>query len=208
MSVPNPELAQLCSALARVFSWPDPEQVELGTGNPLLLALGSLARLEGEPAEHFGGLFDQLWKVLEEQAADGQLLHQAEVEFARLFLVPSEQLVEPYQHAHCGEGAAALAPRLHASYRSAGLEMAESCGDLPDHLATELEFLALLLDTGKKCEARCFVRDHLGAFGSRLAAQVLEHATSPLYQTAAESLARLLSLDTLNFDPRTDPVEC
>jgi len=122
--------------------------------------------------------------------ADPRWPQQAEaiaVEFARLFAVPGEQAVRPYESVYCdsltidmstacspyfesGPQPEGLTGFLHGPstssvsevYRRAGFELDASLHELPDHLAIELEFMGQLLARGAQDHARDFFTQHLG----------------------------------------------
>jgi TorA maturation chaperone TorD len=210
MNPPTLGQIKLFEALSQFFSKPGAEQVCMGFENPLLSALGFAANEEAEEEGPFGRLFDHLWIGVREQdqrPAERALL-DLEVEFARLFLVPSEVRIMPYEHWITGKSPALLATTLKASYGKVGLALASTERDLPDHISTELEFVARSLASDQIDIARSFVQNHLAAFGLGFAAKVDERSEFPVYSIAAQTLIQLLSLDSLKLEAPTDCIEC
>lgn len=152
--------------------------------------------------------------------ADSQWPHQAEaiaVEYARLFAVPGEQAVQPYESVYCDtltidettacspyflpepQRAGGLTGFLHGSstiavreaYRQAGFELDPTAHELPDHLAVELEFMARLLERGAT-EAAAFFRDHLGRWVFPCLSDVQQRAQRGFFHEAAASLTEFM----------------
>jgi TorA maturation chaperone TorD len=139
------------------------------------------------------------------------------VEFTRLFAVPGEQAVHPYESVYCDtlaidtstacspyfepeaqsmglsgflHGSSAVAVR--AAYRRAGFEVDAAVHELPDHLAIELEFMGQLLARGGVEQAETFFAEHLGRWVFRCLADVRQEALSGFYRTVADALAVFL----------------
>ncbi|NQU47344.1 MAG: molecular chaperone TorD family protein [Planctomycetes bacterium] len=200
----------LFAALSLVFAKPEANQVCHDPVNPLLSALGVAANEEWRTKNHFQDLFNRLWDGLTQMnsISPEKAFHDLEVEFARLFLVPSNTRIMPYEHSITGKSPALLAASLQASYQEYGLSVTTIEKDLPDHISTQLEFVARILGTDDVKIARSFVQDHLGAFGRAFAAGVLEKTQCPLYEVAANTLIQLLSMDYLNLETNTNCIEC
>ena len=152
--------------------------------------------------------------------ADPHWPNQAEaiaIEYARLFAVPGEQAVRPYESAYCDtlsidtstacspyfkpepqrcglsgflHGPSSLAVR--EAYRQAGFELDSSAHELPDHLAIELEFMGRLLEHGELERARTFFAEHLGRWAVRCLEDVKRNVPSGFYRLAAGTLATFL----------------
>lgn len=73
-------------------------------------------------------------------------------------------------------------------YRSCGYEVSDEGRELPDHLAVELEFLALLARDGRTAEVAEFREKHLRPFLSKILPLIMESARS-VYGSAAGILA-------------------
>lgn len=153
--------------------------------------------------------------------ADSQWPHQAEaiaVEYARLFAVPGEQAVQPYESVYCDtltiDETTACSPYffpepqrdggltgfLHGSstiavreaYRQAGFELDPTAHELPDHLAVELEFMGRLLERGATEEAAAFFRDHLGRWVFPCLSEIQQRAQRGFFRDAVASLTEFM----------------
>ena len=139
-----------------------------------------------------------------------------EVEYTRLFLGPGLPAVPPYESVYVdGEEADAPGPlwgqatfAVRDAYRQAGL--APHPGpEPPDHLATDLEFVAMLsqreamtLADGDLGEAEAmrqrrasFLRDHLNRWAPVVAEKAAAEAQHPLYQAAARLLQAVVATE-------------
>ncbi len=193
MKTPSPcDAALLCGALSLTFAAPQPALLRFDPRNPLLNALGRL----GEDWER---VFEDLWAAVQELGEDPaeRALRTVEIEYARLFLVPSAERILPFEHAHRPVSPGALGAELRRLYRQAGLDSSPSLHELPDHVATELEFLARLLDEGSFARARHFSAEHLRDFLPSFAEAVRERTTSSFFRTAADALERIPELTSL-----------
>ncbi|MDR2155855.1 MAG: molecular chaperone TorD family protein [Burkholderiaceae bacterium] len=88
---------------------------------------------------------------------------------------------------------------VRAFYRRHGVQAADWRLRADDHLVTELEFVALLLERGELKEAARFLKTHLLAWLPSFAARVSQRAATPFYAalaaitlTACESCAARL----------------
>lgn len=135
------------------------------------------------------------------------------VEYARLFAVPGEQAVHPYESAYCdtlsidtstacsayfgdqrpivglagfigGSSASAVA----RAYAEAGFELNPAAHELPDHISIELEFMGRLLERGEVDQANTFFTDHLGRWVFRCLDEMRQKACSGFYRVVTESL--------------------
>ena len=139
------------------------------------------------------------------------------VEYARLFAVPGEHAVQPYESAYCDTltidtstacssyfaaeppptgltgflyGPSAVAVRN--AYRRAGFELAPAAHELPDHLAIELEFMGRLLERGECEGAKVFFSEHLGRWVFRCLEEIKQKTGGGFYLGVAEALAAAL----------------
>lgn len=137
----------------------------------------TLAKQWGKETKSVDAVEDPRWPLQEQEIA---------VEYARLFVVPSEHAIRPYESVYCDtlsidhstacsvyyppeppahrlcgflQGPSSAAVR--EAYRQAGLEPDPAHPELPDHLATELEFVGRLLALGKAGQAKVFFTEHL-----------------------------------------------
>lgn len=84
-------------------------------------------------------------------------------------------------------------------YRSCGYEIGNERQELPDHLAVELEFLALLASEGKIQQLLEFEKNHLKPF-LRLVLPLIIKSKRPVYSSAA----KILEIWKLNTDRKGD----
>ena len=153
-------------------------------------------------------------------AEDATWPQQAEaiaVEYARLFAVPGEQSVQPYESVYCDTltidtstacspyfesepQAIGLAGFLHGpstvavreAYRRAGFELDPTLHELPDHLAIELEFLGQLLARGAQDQAKDFFTQHLGRWVFRCLEEITQKTHIDFYRVVADTLTTFL----------------
>jgi TorA maturation chaperone TorD len=154
------------------------------------------------------------------------------VEFARLFAVPGESSVRPYESVYCDaltiDASTACSPYfepdtpvegltgfLHGpsavavgeAYRQAGFELDPSVHELPDHLAVELEFMGRLLEQGAVSKAKDFFSEHLGRWAFRCLGEIKKKSNSDFYRLVACQMADFLKQEQALFlvTPITDP---
>ena len=151
------------------------------------------------------------------EAFGAQELQALLVDYTRLFLGPPSPLAAPYgsmwlsgENTVMQESTVAL----EGLYSEAGFEIDEELGDMPDHVAVELEFLYLL--TFKQNEARrageevaiagwdqlhdLFLRGHLGAWIAPFAQAVKANAGTAFYRELAD-----LTVDFLRMEVKRLP---
>ena len=137
-------------------------------------------------------------------AAD--VLHELRVEHARLFTGPGRPEVGAFESEHLdrdGDGPGRLdgpsSRRVAAWYRAAGFARAAAHHDLPDHVATELEFLHALArdEAARRREGRIddaselrrvtdrFLREHAGRWMPEFGRAALAATTNPFYRSLA-----------------------
>ena len=171
-------------------------------------------------AERFAGDGQQSQVCDIDPAEDPHWLDAAEeiaVDYARLFAVPGEQSVHPYESAYCdtlsidtsaacsayfenqrpivglpgfigGPSASALA----RAYAGSGFELDPACHELPDHLSIELEFMGRLLERGDVDATKVFFQEHLGQWAFRCLEDVKRNVPSGFYRIAADTLTTFL----------------
>ncbi len=125
-------------------------------------------------------------------------------EHARLFIGPPQAAIRPYESCFI-EGDQLMADcalAVHEYYAGAGIVFDGAvCQDAPDHIAVELNALAMLC-LGRTGHAaadrerleRAFLDAHLGRWGQTFAARLLQSTQEPLYRAAAELLEYALAL--------------
>jgi len=111
-----------------------------------------------------------------------------QADFSRLFVAGRDGCApnESYQLALGPAGAAALAAALEREYAGEGVSLDPAAGELPDHVAVEMEFVAFLCDRERAAwrdrreaegrrlllRQRQFLREHLGRWVPRFAREV------------------------------------
>ncbi|MBI4004428.1 MAG: molecular chaperone TorD family protein [Candidatus Omnitrophica bacterium] len=166
-----------------------------------------------------------------EDATWPQQVEAIAVEYARLFAVPGEQAVHPYESVYCDpltidastacsayfepepqpEGLTGFlygpsTRSVSEVYQRAGFELNPSLHELPDHLAIELEFMGQLLARGAQDQARNFFTQHLGRWVFHCLDEIRQE-TQPtgFYRTVADALVAFLEHDQDGRSPATIP---
>ena len=145
------------------------------------------------------------------------------VDFARLFAVPGEHAVRPYESAYCDtieiDASTACSTYVHSApscsvtgllhgpsatavravYRQAGFELDPAVGELPDHVAVELEFVGRLLERAAEREAAAFFQAHLGRWVFRCLHGIKRHAQIAFYRTVADVAETFLRFEERAF---------
>lgn len=191
-----PAQSVLYRCLAEGFSTPTAERLTDFAGALVLVqtACEELYEVEGAPVPP-----STIVKALE-NALKGADLPALQAEYTRLFVfgVPTTpcRLLESVQREGTLVGEAA--EKTSRWYLQLGLEAKER---EPDHLVTELEFLAHLtgtpLENGKRVEHyrnvyRGFLQDHLLGWGPELASKIRAATEEPLYLALVDLMAWLL----------------
>lgn len=139
-------------------------------------------------------------------------LQELLVDYTRLFLGPPSPLAAPYGSIWLGGEGTVMQEStvaLEGLYGEAGFEVDDELGDMPDHVAVELEFLYLL--TFKQNEARrageevaiagwdqlhdLFLRGHLGAWIAPFTQAVSATAGTAFYRELADLTARFVRME-------------
>lgn len=199
-----PVIASLSAARASVYQ----VLATLYLEPPSRALVSGLLALTGEMAE----LFDEqgaacLRRYARSYAGDTEPLHQ---EFHDLFKVPLGRYVTPYEAVYrdqrvVGEtrvagllmGPSTLA--VMATYRDSGVQVPPECGELPDHIGVELNFMALecareqaAWKAGDEGAARVelrrqqrFLQTHLVQWVPALARRIAANARSDFYRGIA-----------------------
>lgn len=134
-----------------------------------------------------------------------------QVEFSRLFVAGCDGCTpnESHQLALGPAEAAALTAALEREYAEEGVTVHPAAGELPDHAAVEMEFLALLCDResaawrdrqeaeGRRLllRQRQFLRQHLGLWVPRFARQVRRADPRGWYGEVAGTAATFIHHD-------------
>lgn len=159
--------------------------------------------IDGLPGEF---LSDTPWRrMLESLAHDLDAGQASETEYNRLFVLSfPHAVVQPYG-SHWLEqdrrllGASALEVReMMAAH---GLAVREESGLMPDHIVSELEFMAYLASQGDTTLAaqEQLLDRHLARWVPKFTAALREARPSSYYQLAADFLDRLIQWDQVRL---------
>jgi DMSO reductase family type II enzyme chaperone len=199
--------SQLYAALAQAFRKPEaaPEKNE---EDSLIQVLQQAA--VAYDAQALGQIADEVIGSLEipEDQAE-QALRTLEIEYNRLFVGPGRPQVPPYESVYRDARGLVMGPaarEVERRYSEAGLALEPGYHDLPDHVATELGFMAYL--AMQEAEARdeerrtwlererWFLQDHLSVWLPLFCRRVRETSQHPFYTALAELTETFFSLDT------------
>jgi TorA maturation chaperone TorD len=146
------------------------------------------------------------------------------VEFARLFAVPGESSVKPYESVYCDtltiDTSTACSPYFEPGpqlggltgflqgpstvavgdiYRQAGFQISPLVHELPDHLAVELEFMGRLFEREEASKAKDFFAEHLGRWVFRCLEEIEKKSCLDFYRLAARQAADFLKQEQALF---------
>ena len=198
--------SQLYAALAHAFR--KPEAAPEGNEEDSLTHVMRQAVLAFD-AQALGQMVDELVGSLEipETQAE-QALRTLEIEYNRLFVGPGRPQASPYESVYRDPRGLVMGPAAQdvgRRYAEAGLALAPDHHDLPDHVATELGFVAYLAlqeaeAQGQDATAwldreRAFLRDHLTVWLPRFCRRVREASRHPFYSALAELTVIFVNLD-------------
>ncbi len=198
--------AQLYGALAQAFVKPEAAPREGQDSLPQALQQAALA-FDAEP---LGQLVEQAIGSLEisEKPGFAETLRTLEIEYNRLFVGPAPPQAPPYESVYRDARGLVMGPtarEVERRYAEAGLGLAPDHRDLPDHVATELGFMAHLASQEAEAQpqdaliwldrARAFLRDHLAVWLPRFCQRVREASRHPFYAALAELTVTFVNLD-------------
>ena len=202
--------------LSRGFTYPDAGWVASLSDGTWTTALSEVLQPLG--AADFGERIIRSVQELPRGTDEGLLALQVEYTYLFINAVPKVP-APPYASAYSGEGWLMGEPAESAlkAYRTAGVALLGSYSDLPDHVATELEFASWLglqarsaQEDGDDVRAHGFIaqllsfwEDQLASWLPRFCSQVDESARLSLYA----ELARL-SNHVVVFNPPFAPSSC
>lgn len=137
-----------------------------------------------------------------------QAVRTLEIEYNRLFVGPGPPQAPPYESFYRDSWGLVTGPSardVERRYAEAGLGLAPDHHDLPDHVATELGFMAYLALQEAEADdeerqawverERSFLRDHLKVWLPLLCQRVQEASQHPFYTAVAELTETFVSLD-------------
>ena len=166
----------------------DCDGTRLATGVAVLASCWRQPTPELVDAVNAGALEDVV------NGVDEIVVEALRAEHARLFVGPAPPPCPPYESVYRdGEGGnpgKVLGPSTHAVvgwYRQYGLGLDPNWPDLPDHLSTELEFVAHLLEKGETEACEEFLEEHLREWGDAFLADVEKETDEPYYEALARS---------------------
>lgn len=189
-------------------------------GPGLVPTLATLAHLLKAQASEAAGPVSRMAAY-----ADGlQDFSELRIEFSRLFVGPYGRLAPPYGSAYLDDGTTMMGDSTMDAadrYREAGLVMADTFTEAPDHIVAELEFLCFLV--GKEIDAlgaetddvpqafllrqKEFLTRHLGAWIEPFSEKIALHATSLFYQNLAMATRIIVKEDIDYLDTPGLPEE-
>ncbi|MBI3326388.1 MAG: molecular chaperone TorD family protein [Nitrospinae bacterium] len=185
--------------LSLAFRPPTPGHVEGGQDNELLRMVAEAAAVLGGAAlrERLDCVGDYLECL--EQRDVAEALVELEAEYNRLFVGPMPPLAHPYESVYRSAEALVMgdcALDVLRVYAQAGVVLSAGYKDLPDHVAVELEYMALLCQRAEVARAAglatvvdalrqaawTFLEHHLRRWLPQFCRRVLLGATSPYYR--------------------------
>ena len=189
--------AGLYAALAMGFDYPDDDnEWELLTAS--LKSAG--ARLEN--SNGLGAALHHLGQAVDETRASSIVPAEEHT-----FLFARQSPCPPYESAYIDAGRGHSLADVAGFYRAFGFQIAPDAHQLPDHISSQLEFMAVLcakeayaLQHGLSEQAeicrdarRTFLLEHLGFWTAVFAARVKSTARLPLYPALAELVRAVLT---------------
>jgi TorA maturation chaperone TorD len=126
--------------------------------------------------------------------------HDLRTEYTRLFIGPAGPPCPPYESVYRdGEDPDELGPVRGPStmavtrwYREFGVHPAPDHPDLPDHVATELEFAAYLAEAGFEDRLDQFLDEHLAVWTDEFLTGVEAETREPFYASLAATTREVL----------------
>ena len=139
-------------------------------------------------------------------AFDGQFNYSEdrEVEYSRLFILAFPHLaVQPFGSYWLEDDQSLMGKssiEIKNMMAEHGIEIAEDVGLLPDHIVSELEFMAYLAtqDETKQTQFK-LLEEHLALWTPQFTAALRDANPAPYYQLAADFLDKLITSDVQEF---------
>ncbi|ELY77821.1 MULTISPECIES: molecular chaperone [Natrinema] len=151
-----------------------------------------LARCWRQPtADLLEAVSDGTFERIEPEVAE-TTVEELRVEYARLFVGPAEPVCPPYESLYRDGDDAVLGPSARAVvkwYQSYGLGLEPEWPDLPDHIATELEFAAYLLEREDPETCERFLDEHPRLWIEEFLDDVERETREPYYRALATMTA-------------------
>jgi TorA maturation chaperone TorD len=209
---PSRTRGELYAALARAFQKPEAASGE-DEEDSLVQGLEGAALAFGAPA--LAPPVQRLVSALEitPDQTEGAL-RALEIEYNRLFVGPGRAQAPPYESFYRHRWSLLMGPSagdVERRYAEAGLALLPDYRDLPDHVATELGFMAYLVaqeagadDDERRTwleRQRLFLRDHLSVWLPLLCRRVQEASRHPFYTALAELSETFVRLDMQGLEP-------
>ena len=124
-------------------------------------------------------------------------VERLDVEHTRLFVGPDTPPCPPYESVYRGENGGVLGSSTQAVvewYRSFGLVPDPEWPDLPDHVATELEFVGHLIREGEEERAEQFLDEHPRRWLEPFLTDVERETREPFYASLARATRSAVDL--------------
>ncbi len=198
--------SQMYATLARAFQRPEAAS---GADGEVFLMQNLIRTARILDARALEPVAERLVDALEiAPGAMERALRSLEIAFNRLFVGPGRSQAPPYESCYHDQWGLVMGPsarQVQRCYHEAGLEMVPDHHDLPDHVATELGFMAYLAmqeaeaddeekETWRKREY-LFLRDHLSIWIPLLCQRVKEASQHPFYAGLAELTETFVRLE-------------
>lgn len=210
--------AAVYGALSVGFYLPEPSLVWDVRSGSFAAAIESAVAWLGPDADRYRPFLDDLHELGHVLAAEPapDVLHEFRVEHARLFTGPGRPEVGVFESEYLDRGGGEQGRldgpstrRVALWYRAAGFARAAAHHDLPDHVATELEFLHALAEqeAERRREGRAdeasklrrdtdrFLREHAGLWMPAFARATIAAHPQPFYGALAGLLAVHISTE-------------
>jgi DMSO reductase family type II enzyme chaperone len=196
--------SELYAALAQAFC--KPEAASGGENSLADTVRGAAVAVNAGRLERIADEAVRSLEICGDQAE--QALRTLEAAYNHLFVGPGHPQAPPYESFYRDRGGLVMGPsarEVERRYAEAGLAVAPEHRDLPDHIATELGFMAYLAmqEAEAKDEerrmwrdrGRLFLQDHLGVWLPLFCRRVKEASQHPFYTALAELTETFVSLD-------------
>ena len=206
--------SQLYAILAQCFCKPEIANAGENETDSLALTLHQVVVALNEQA--LGQIADRLLDTLEISENEQHAERALEIEYNRLFVGPGRPQVPPYESVYRNPRGlmGATAQVVTQRYAQAGLGMSVNFHDLPDHVATELGFMAYLAmqeteANGQEAKTwvereHAFLREHLGIWLPHFCQRVRETSRHPFYKALAELTGAFVNLDARRIDKHAE----